>query len=118
MHPELTLPVRTRPQMTALRRDARRYRRARAASVAPPQPVRTAIQLRLSACREELERLAPAERAPLHEGDWIVADVERRAGRGGLGRGRDDGLRPVPADHRRLSRCLKLRRKQVLAAAY
>jgi hypothetical protein len=40
-------------------RDADRYRQAReAAHIAPPQPVRTAIELRLSACRQELERLA------------------------------------------------------------
>ena len=39
-------------------RDADRYRRAREAHIRPPQRVRTAIELRLSACREELERLA------------------------------------------------------------
>ncbi len=39
-------------------RDADRYRRAREAHIRSPQPVRTAIELRLSACREELERLA------------------------------------------------------------
>jgi hypothetical protein len=39
-------------------RDADRYRQAREAYIRPPQPVRTAIELRLSACREELERLA------------------------------------------------------------
>ena len=39
-------------------RDADRYRQARQAHIRPPQPVRTAIELRLSACREELECLA------------------------------------------------------------
>ena len=40
-------------------RDADRYRQAREAhSRRPPQPVRTAIELRLSACRKALERLA------------------------------------------------------------
>jgi hypothetical protein len=39
-------------------RDADRSRQARAANIRPPQPVRTAIELRLSACREKLERLA------------------------------------------------------------
>jgi IS1 family transposase len=33
-------------------------RQAREAHIRPPQPVRTAIERRLSACREELERLA------------------------------------------------------------
>jgi hypothetical protein len=39
-------------------RDADRYRQAREAPIPPPQPVRTAIELLLSACRPELERLA------------------------------------------------------------
>ncbi|HXH97169.1 MAG TPA: hypothetical protein VNH40_08165 [Gaiellaceae bacterium] len=39
-------------------RDADRYRQAREAHIRPPQPVRTAIELRLSACREKLECLA------------------------------------------------------------
>ena len=39
-------------------RDADSYRQARGAHVPRPQPVRTAIEQRLSACREELERLA------------------------------------------------------------
>ena len=34
------------------------------------------FELRLSACREELERLAALSERPLHEGDWIVADVD------------------------------------------
>jgi hypothetical protein len=44
-------------------RDADRYRQAREAHIPPPQPVRTAIELRLSACRKELERLARRRRA-------------------------------------------------------
>jgi hypothetical protein len=39
-------------------RDADRYRQARDAHIPRPWCVRTAIELRLSACREELERLA------------------------------------------------------------
>jgi hypothetical protein len=39
-------------------RDADRYRQAREARIPPRQPVRTAIELLLSACRQELERLA------------------------------------------------------------
>ena len=38
--------------------DADRYRQAREAHIRPPQPVRTAIELWLSARREELEWLA------------------------------------------------------------
>jgi hypothetical protein len=38
--------------------DADRYRQAREAHIGPPRPVRTAIELRLSACRQELERRA------------------------------------------------------------
>jgi hypothetical protein len=39
-------------------RDADRYRQARETYIRPPHPLRTAIELRLSARREELERLA------------------------------------------------------------
>ena len=75
MHPELSRQF-VLDRMAGFQRDARRYRQAREASIHPPQPVRTPIQLRLSACREELERLAPLSERPLHEGDWIVADVD------------------------------------------
>jgi hypothetical protein len=47
-------------------RDADRYRRAREAYIGPPQPVRTAIALRLSSCREELECLARRRGAAGH----------------------------------------------------
>ena len=79
--------------------------------------MRTAIQLRLSACREELERLARLSERPLHEGDWIVADVDGVPVAAVSVDERHDGLRPVPADLQAVS-LLKLRRKQVLAAAY
>src|SRR3954453_19662897 len=75
MHPELMRQV-AMSRMADFNRSADRYRRARQASNHPAQPVRTAIQLRLSACREELERLAQLSERPLHEGDWIVADVD------------------------------------------
>ena len=39
-------------------RDADRYRQAREAQILPRQPMRTAIELRLSACRQKLERRA------------------------------------------------------------
>ena len=75
MHPELVRQV-ALARVADFQRNARRYREAREAHVRPPQPVRTAIQLRLSACREELERLAALSERPLHDGDWIVADVD------------------------------------------
>src|SRR5438132_5760100 len=75
MHPELIYRF-ALDHNAALRRDANRYRRAREASAHPPQPVRAAIQLRLSACRDELERLAQLSERPLRDGDWIVADVD------------------------------------------
>src|SRR3954466_13274950 len=74
MHPELMRQV-AMSRMADFNRSADRYRRARQSSNHPAQPVRTTIQLRLSACREELERLAQLSERPLHEGDWIVADV-------------------------------------------
>src|SRR5207244_5632974 len=100
-----------------LHRDGARYRRARKASFHPPQPVRTAIQLRLSACRDELERLAQLSERPLRDGDWIVADVDGvpvAAVSVESGTTLYDPFRPT---NQALS-LLKLRRKQVLAAAY
>jgi hypothetical protein len=47
-----------RERTARFRRDADRYRQVREAHISPSQPMRTAIELRLSACREELERLA------------------------------------------------------------
>jgi hypothetical protein len=75
MHPELMRQV-AMSRMADFNRSAVRYRRARQASIHPAQPVRTAIQLRLSACREELERLAQLSERPLHDGEWLVADVD------------------------------------------
>ena len=97
-------------------RDAARYRQARQGRVRQLQPVRTAIELRLSACREELERLAQLSERPLHEGDWIVADVD---GVAVAAVAVDDGTTvydPFRPTAQALS-LLKLRRKQVLATA-
>jgi hypothetical protein len=57
MHPELIHQM-VLERTARFQRDADRYRQAREAHIPPPQPVRTAIELRLSACRQELERLA------------------------------------------------------------
>jgi hypothetical protein len=98
-------------------REARKYRRARAAALHPPQPVRTAIQLRLSACREELERLAALSERRVRDGDWLVADLD---GEPVAAVSIEDGttlydpFRPTS----QLLSLLELRRKQVLATAY
>jgi len=116
MHPELIRQV-AMARMADFQRDAARYRRARAASERPPQPVRTAIQLRLSDCRDELERLAALSDRPLHDGDWIVADLD---GVAVAAVSVDDGTTvydPFRPTSQAVS-LLQLRRKQVLATAY
>jgi hypothetical protein len=57
MHPELNHQM-VLERTARFQRDADRYRQAREAHIRPPRPVRTAIELRLSAWREELECLA------------------------------------------------------------
>jgi hypothetical protein len=60
MYPELIHQI-VLERTARFQRDADRYRQAREAREAhirPPRPVRTAIELRLSACREELDCLA------------------------------------------------------------
>lgn len=116
MHPELIRQV-AMARVADFRRDAARYRRAREAAVHAPQPVRTAIQLRLSACREELERLAALSERPLHDGDWIVAELD---GVPVAAVSVDDGATvydPFKPTSQIVS-LLELRRKQVLATAY
>jgi hypothetical protein len=102
--------------MDGFRRDAESHRLAREASRRPAQAVRTAIQLRVSACRDELERLAQLSERPLHEGDWIVADVD---GIPVAAVSVEDGTTvydPFKPTSQAVS-LLRLRRKQVLAAA-
>ena len=97
--------------------EAIRHRQAKAASVRERRPVRTAIELRISACREELERLALLSERPLRDGDWIVADVD---GVPVAAVSVDDGATvydPFKPTSQAVS-LLKLRRKQVLATAY
>jgi hypothetical protein len=116
MHPELNRQF-VLDRMAGFQSDARRYRLAREASIHPPTPVRTQIQLRLSACRDELERLAQLSERPLHEGDWIVADVD---GVAVAAVSVEDGTTvydPFRPTSQAVS-LLKLRRKQVLATAY
>jgi hypothetical protein len=116
MHPELLRQIAV-ARIEDFRRDAAKYRRARAASFHAPQPVRTAIQLRLSACREELERLAALSERPLHDGDWIVADLD---GVPVAAVSVEDGTTvydPFRPSSQAVS-LLQLRRKQVLATAY
>jgi hypothetical protein len=115
MHPELMRQV-AMARMADLQRDARRYRRVRAASAHPYHPVRMSIQLRLSECLDELERLAALSERQLHEGDWIVADVD---GVPVAAVSVDDGTTvydPFRPTSQAVS-LLRLRRKQFLAAA-
>jgi hypothetical protein len=116
MHPELLRQI-AMARTAGFQRDALRYRRARKGYSRPPHTVRTAIELRLSACREELERLALLSERPLHDGDWLVADVD---GVAVAAVSVEDGTTvydPFKPTSQALS-LLKLRRKQVLAAAY
>jgi hypothetical protein len=116
MHPVLMHQM-VVTKMADRNRDAVRYRQAHEGRKRQSQVVRTAIELRLSACREELERLAQLSERPLHEGDWIVADVD---GVPVAAVSVDDGATvydPFRPTKQALS-LLKLRRKQVLTAAY
>jgi hypothetical protein len=115
MHPELSRQY-ALDRIVGFHRDAKQHRLAREASVKSAQSVRTAIQLRLSACREELERLAALSERPLHDGDWIIADVD---GVPVAAVSVDDGATvydPFKPSSQAVS-LLRLRRKQVLAAA-
>jgi hypothetical protein len=115
MHPALTHQI-ALDRVVSLRRDAAQYRRARAARFQPSQPVRAAIQLRLSACRDELERLAALSERRLRSGDWIVADVD---GVAVAAVSVEDGTTlydPFTPTSQAVS-LLQLRRKQVRAAA-
>jgi hypothetical protein len=116
MHPLLSFYVGL-DRMARFEREAAHHRQAKTASAHERRSVRTAIQLRASACREELERLALLSERPLHEGDWIVADVD---GVAVAAVSVEDGTTvydPFRPTSQALS-LLKLRRKQVLAAAY
>jgi hypothetical protein len=59
-----------------LERSARRFRFLRSAQVRPPRTLRQSIELRLSECRDELERLAALSEKAVVDGDWLVADVD------------------------------------------
>jgi hypothetical protein len=68
MYPELIQQM-VLERTARFQRDADRYRQAREAREAhmpPPKPVRTPIELRLSACREGLERLTRRRGAAGH----------------------------------------------------
>ena len=65
MYPELIHQM-VLERTARFQRDADRYRQAREARIRPPQPVRAAIELRLSAYRQELERLTRRRGAAGH----------------------------------------------------
>jgi len=116
MHPLLNFYVGLE-RSARFENEAMQHRQAKAARARERRPLRTAIELRVSACREELERLAQLSERPRHEGDWIVADVD---GVPVAAVAVDDGTTvydPFKPTNQALS-LLKLRRKQVLAAAY
>lgn len=115
MHPLLSFYVGL-DRMASFRREADAFRRVREASAGRHQPVRTAIQLRLSACREELERLAALSERTAREGDWLVAELN---GEPVAAVSLEDGSTvydPFKPTAQAVS-LLELRRKQVLAAA-
>ena len=115
MHPEFMHQI-ALDRAATLQRDAAKYRRAREASRRPAQSARAAIELRLSACRAELERLAALSERRLDGGDWLVADVN---GVPVAAVSLDNGSTvydPFKSTSQAVS-LLKLRRKQVLAAA-
>jgi hypothetical protein len=116
MYPELTRRI-ALERIADFRRDAERHRLARRVSAQPPQPLRAAIQLRLSACRDELERLGALSERTVRDGDWLVADVD---GTPVAAVSIEDGTTLYDPYRPALQAVslLELRRKQVLAAAY
>jgi len=115
MHPDFIHQI-ALDRITERQRAAENNRRARAASLQPPRPVRAAVELRLSACRAELERLATLSERRLSGGDWLVADVNGvPVAAVSLENGSTiyDPFKPTS----QAVSLLKLRRKQVLAAA-
>jgi hypothetical protein len=115
MFPQLTHEF-AKEWIASRHEEAARDRLAREASHRPLRPVRAAIELRLSACRDELERLAALSERRLSDGDWIVADVN---GVPVAAVSVEDGTTvydPFKPSAQALS-LLKLRRKQVLATA-
>lgn len=115
MHPAIHQQL-ALDHILSLRREAEAHRLAREASRRRPQPVRTAVQLRLSACRDELEKLAALSERQLRGGDWLVADLN---GEPVAAVSLEDGSTvydPFKPTAQAVS-LLKLRRKQVLAAA-
>ena len=115
MHPTLMHQI-ALDRAATFQRNAANYRRAREASHRRPQPVRAAIELRLSACRSELERLAALSERRLRDGDWIVADVNGVPVAAVSVADGSTVYDPFQSTSQAVS-LLKLRRKQVLAAA-
>ena len=115
MHPELIHQFALARQAD-IRRQASRSRLARTVRPEPARAVRTAIELRVSACREELERLAQLSERVARGGDWLVADVD---GVPVAAVSIEDGSTvydPFKPTSQVVS-LLELRRKQVLAVA-
>ncbi len=114
-HPDINRLI-ALDHLATLRRAAESFRLGRAAAATAPRPIRESIQLRLSECRAELERLAALSEKPAKLGPWLVADVD---GVPVAAVSLDDGttladpFRPT----QQIVTLLELRKKQVAAAA-
>lgn len=116
MHPALTQQM-ALEHIALMRRDAVRHRRTREAKASSVRPIRAAIELRISACRDELERLAALSDRSVRGGEWLVGDVD---GVPVAAVSLEDGSTvydPFKPTTQVVS-LLQLRRKQVLARAY
>lgn len=74
-HPEITRQY-AAGHIEELRREAGLFRLARRAQAKPSRTIRQSIELRLTRCREELERLAALSERPATDGEWLIADVD------------------------------------------
>ena len=114
-HPDINRQV-ALDHLSTLRRAAANYRLAQEATVRPVRPIRESIELRLSRCRSELERLAALSERQATQGEWLVADVD---GVPVAAVSIDDGttLYDPFKPTQQVVTLLQLRRKQVVAAA-
>ena len=114
-HPDINRQVAI-DHLDSLRRSAEAFRLGRAPTARPTRPIRESIQLRLSECRSELERLAALSERPATSGEWLVADVD---GVPVAAVSIDDGttLYDPFKPTKQIVSLLQMRRKQVVAAA-
>jgi hypothetical protein len=114
-HPDINRQV-ALDHLADLRRSATTYRLTHSVAPRPTRQIRSAIQLRVSECRSELERLAALSEQPATQGEYLVAEVD---GVPVAAVSLDDGTTlydPFKPTAQIVS-LLQLRRKQVVAAA-